>query len=421
MITILGAGAIGQLLAHKLTEASIDCQLIVKADAQYSSEWCLTHQEHQIYHEIPAVAAQDCDELWQVWVCVKSHQLEAALDSISHAITDSTNVVLFQNGMGHEKIALRYIQPQQLYFASNTHGAYIKAKQAVHYAGQGKITFGHLESDSKPEFLTQQICDALNAEWHPSINNILWQKLSINAVVNPLTSIYQCKNGELLDSDKWPKVLALINENQRLADTLAINLDAPLKETIITVIEATANNQSSMLQDVLKGNLTEINSINGYLLDQASKYDIPVPHNWRLWSEFHIAYPPLKQLAQANINNLDPATFHVTQQQGTEPPFSGSYNLHHEQGTYHCVCCESPLFKDDSKFDSGCGWPSFDRAQDNKAIAYRADDSHGMSRTEILCAQCGSHLGHIFDDGPTETGQRFCVNSVSLQFEQEKS
>ena len=184
MITILGAGAIGQLLAHKLTEASIDCQLIVKADAQYRSEWCLIHQEHQIYHEIPAVAAQDCDELRQVWVCVKSHQLEAALDSISHAITDSTDVVLFQNGMGHEKVALRYIQPQQLYFASNTHGAYIKAKQAVHYAGQGKVTFGHLESDSKPKFLTQQICDALNAERHSTINNILWQKLFINAVVN---------------------------------------------------------------------------------------------------------------------------------------------------------------------------------------------------------------------------------------------
>ena len=78
MITILGAGAIGQLLAHKLTEASIDCQLIVKADAQYSSEWCLIHQDHQIYHEIPAITAQDCDELRQVWVCVKSNQLEAA-------------------------------------------------------------------------------------------------------------------------------------------------------------------------------------------------------------------------------------------------------------------------------------------------------------------------------------------------------
>ena len=176
-----------------------------------------------------------------------------------------------------------------------------------------------------------------------------------------------------------------------------------------------------MLQDVLKCSMTEINAINGYLLDIASLHNLSTPHNWKLWSDFHIVYPPLKPLAQEKIKALDAATFHVTQQHGTEPPFSGSYNLHHEQGTYHCVCCESPLFTDDSKFDSGCGWPSFDRAQDNKAIAYKSDDSHGMSRTEILCAQCGSHLGHIFDDGPTETGQRFCVNSVSLQFEQEKS
>ena len=421
MITILGAGAIGQLLAHKLTEASIDCQLIVKADAQYSSEWCLIHQDHQIYHEIPAITAQDCDELRQVWVCVKSNQLEAALDSISHAITDSTYVVLFQNGMGHEQVASQYVQPQQLYFASNTHGAYIKTNQTVHYAGQGKVTFGHLENDVKPEFLTHQVFDALDAEWDHNINRILWQKLFINAVVNPLTSIHQCKNGELLDKDKWPKALALIHENQRLADALGFEFEDSLKETVTNVIEATANNQSSMLQDVFKGSMTEINAINGYLLDIASQHNISTPHNWKLWSDFHIAYPPLKPLAQKKIKALDPATFHVTQQHGTEPPFSGAYNLHHEQGTYHCVCCESPLFTDDSKFDSGCGWPSFDRAQDNKAIAYKSDDSHGMSRTEIFCAQCGAHLGYIFDDGPTETGQRFCVNSVSLQFEQEKS
>ncbi|WP_223668782.1 peptide-methionine (R)-S-oxide reductase MsrB [Kangiella shandongensis] len=134
-----------------------------------------------------------------------------------------------------------------------------------------------------------------------------------------------------------------------------------------------------------------------------------------------MAYPPLKALREQASQNFDSLTYQVTQQHGTEPPFSGGYNLHHEQGIYRCICCNNPLFGDDSKFDSGCGWPSFDKAQDNKAIAYREDTSHGMHRTEILCAQCGSHLGHVFEDGPTETGQRFCVNSVSLNFTKDNS
>ncbi|GAA4357726.1 peptide-methionine (R)-S-oxide reductase MsrB [Kangiella marina] len=419
MISILGAGAIGQLLAHKLTEASIDCQLIVRAGTQYRSEWLMIQQEQQTYHEIPTITAQDCDELGQVWVCVKANQLEGALKSVSHAIQDTTKVVFFQNGMGHDKVAAKYLQPAQMYFASNTHGAFKKAAQSVVYAGVGQVSFGHLELSQQPDFLDPETLNAVNGSWHEHIQTVLWQKLFINAVVNPLTAIYQCRNGELLDADKKSNVLSLIAENQRFANTLKLGISDHLKDATLAVIEATAKNQSSMLQDVLNQKTTEINAINGYLLDQAAKHQFPTPHNWRLWSDFHIAHPPLKSIADDKAKQLDALSYQVTQQHGTEPPFSGSYNLHQEQGTYHCVCCDSPLFKDTSKFDAGCGWPSFDQAKDNKSIAYKIDTSHGMTRTEILCAQCGSHLGHVFDDGPTETGQRFCVNSVSLQFEQE--
>ena len=110
--------------------------------------------------------------------------------------------------------------------------------------------------------------------------------------------------------------------------------------------------------------------------------------------------------------------YRVLRLKGTERPFTGSYNIHYENGTYACMGCKEPLFESHSKFDSGCGWPSFDQAIKGK-IKYLRDTSHGMIRTEIVCANCGSHLGHVFDDGPTETGQRYCVNSVSIDFEKQ--
>ncbi|AVR47514.1 peptide-methionine (R)-S-oxide reductase [Christiangramia fulva] len=112
---------------------------------------------------------------------------------------------------------------------------------------------------------------------------------------------------------------------------------------------------------------------------------------------------------------LSPEQFRVLRQKGTEAPHTGKYNLHFEDGTYKCAACGEQLFESDSKFESSCGWPSFDNAIEGK-IEYVQDRSFGMIRTEILCANCGSHLGHVFDDGPTETGQRYCVNSASIDF-----
>ncbi|WP_217524923.1 peptide-methionine (R)-S-oxide reductase MsrB [Vibrio metschnikovii] len=113
---------------------------------------------------------------------------------------------------------------------------------------------------------------------------------------------------------------------------------------------------------------------------------------------------------------LSEEAYYVCRQQGTEAPFSGQL-LHNKQtGIYHCTCCEAPLFSSQNKYDSGCGWPSFDAPLTTESIRYLEDRSHGMTRNEIRCAQCDSHLGHIFPDGPPTTGERFCVNSVSLNF-----
>jgi 2-dehydropantoate 2-reductase len=283
--TILGAGAIGCLWAAQLQRAGASVCLVLRSPerlAQFQSRGgvSLIDDGGETFCPLSATLAATPRPIEQLLLCTKAYDSQAALESVWHRLNADSRILVLQNGMGSQQQAIERAGNDRVLIGSTTDGAYLRAPFEVVHAGHGETAIGRFDStaatlpDCGPHF-------GLQLRQDPAIKTTLWRKLAINCAINPLTALYGCRNGELATVAAYSRALdALCEEFEAVARARGIPLfDGPLRDQALLVARTTANNYSSMLQDIRHQRPTEIEQITGFLCSEARLAGIDVPHN----------------------------------------------------------------------------------------------------------------------------------------------
>lgn len=285
---ILGAGAIGGLFASLLQAAGTPCTLLLRADdpdlAIGSTAITLRRDEQLHSRQFSVSAGTDSSPISHLLVCTKAYDIVAAIAGVAHRLAPGTVVLLLANGMGFQQ-QIRARWPQlDCFSGSTTEGAFRESRRTICHAGLGRTLLGQPGRTAAPDWFDTWLALPTQCEWSPDIDSALWRKLAINCAINPLTALHQCRNGELAER---PELAALVGELCTEISAIGIAAGqaqavADLRTQVMAVVDATANNRSSMLQDVLAGRATEIDYLTGYLLTQGRQFGIAAPRNAEL-------------------------------------------------------------------------------------------------------------------------------------------
>ncbi len=297
-IAILGAGAIGQLIHRQLVDANLKVSMLARsANANKQLSFTPLNQADAIeyvvdWHQVSSAQQLSLDKVELLIVCVKAYQVIPALTPLLNSLNSQCNILLLHNGMGpHLALAELLKQKEKtqigLSLGTTSQAALKLNAHAIKQTGNGLTQFGHFCGPKLNEQHKQQILQAIpNSKWLDDIIQALWQKLAINTAINPLTAIHQCKNGQLASDQYHTQIAQVVSELVQVAQAEGVHLDRQaLIERVYQVISLTAENFSSMHQDVKHGRQTEILAINGYVCQRAKVHNIKVPENEALMNE----------------------------------------------------------------------------------------------------------------------------------------
>ncbi|MCU8054976.1 2-dehydropantoate 2-reductase [Shewanella sp. SM34] len=299
-IAILGAGAVGQLICHQLTTAGMSVGLIGR-DSIASIQQTLSvtplapandnqQKTQALQYSVPILAANALDNIRLVIVCVKAYQVLDALLPLLNQLPRQCHILLLHNGMGPHLALAPLIDAQAdgrgLSLGTTSQGVLRQASWQIRQTGQGLTQFGHFTGTELTEHYRNALLTAIpNSEWVDAIVPCLWQKLAVNAAINPLTALYQCPNGTLAEPDFSDMIKGILDELVTVATLEGVPLDKQLLHNrVYQVIRLTARNFSSMHQDIAHQRRTEIDQINGYICERAQAHGLSAPVNADLWA-----------------------------------------------------------------------------------------------------------------------------------------